>query len=452
VELELAVVLGDAIIVAPLPARGSVVLGRGEDCDVRIEAPSVSRRHAVIHVGPPLQVQDLGSANGTFVRDARAAIDVAATQPLRRLSRESVELAVGERVSLGSVPVLVRRAGGALARGSQLGGAVIVDPAMVALYDQVSRAARSAISVLIVGETGAGKEIVARAVHDRSPRARGPFVELHCAALPASLLESELFGHEKHAFTGAHQARPGLLESADGGTIFLDEIGELPAAVQVKLLRVLEDRKVLRIGSRTPRTLDVRFVAATNRDLAAEVASGAFRQDLFFRLNGVELAVPPLRERVAEIAPLAERFLAAAGITLDRIKPLRLSRDALACLERHAWPGNVRELRNVIERAAALAIGDVILPADLPNRLAQGPAHRATDAAAVPQLADASSDGVPHAAPGDLDKTAERLRIIAALEQCAGNQTRAAKLLGVSLRTLVNRLAEHKLARPRKRT
>jgi two-component system response regulator AtoC len=449
VELELAVVLGDAIVVAPLPARGSVVLGRGEDCDVRIDAASVSRRHAVLHVGPPLQVHDLGSANGTFVRDARALIDVAATHPLRRLSREPVEIAVGERVSLGSVPVVVRRAAAELARGSQrASGAVIVDPAMVALYDQVGRTARSAISVLIVGETGAGKEVVARAVHDRSPRARGPFVELHCAALPASLLESELFGHEKHAFTGANQARPGLLESADGGTIFLDEIGELPAAVQVKLLRVLEDRKVLRIGSRTPRTLDVRFVAATNRDLAAEVERGAFRQDLYFRLNGVELAVPPLRERIAEIAPLAERFLAAAGLTLDRLAPLRLSSAALACLERHAWPGNVRELRNVIERAAALAIGDVILPADLPHSVA-----RPSDAApATPRLADASSDSVPHAAPADPEKAAERQRITAALEQCAGNQTRAAKLLGISLRTLVNRLAEHKLARPRKRT
>jgi len=444
--LELVAVVGDAIAIAPLPARGAVTLGRGQGCDVRIDNHSVSRAHAILHLGPTLRIQDLGSVNGTFVRDARSTTDTAATHPLRKLSKDILEIAIGERLNLGSIPIVIRRIAANARRSpaSAPDGAVVRDPAMRALYDQVTRAARSTISVLILGETGVGKEVLAHAVHERSKRAPGPFVELNCAALPASLLESELFGYEKNAFTGATQARPGLLESADGGTIFLDEVGELPMSVQVKLLRVLEDRKVLRIGSRSPRKLDVRFVAATNRDLEAEVARGNFRQDLYFRLNSVSFTIPPLRERIAEIAPLAERFLAAAGHTLDRAEPLRLSPEAVGYLERYVWPGNVRELRNVIERAAVLASGDLILPADLPSnvtRVARAARGTGTEA-------PASSDG----SEPDPGKAAERQRIVAALEQCAGNQTRAAKLLGISLRTLVNRLAEHKLARPRKRS
>jgi two-component system, NtrC family, response regulator AtoC len=445
--LELAVVAGDGIVVKALPADGSVTLGRDQDCEVRIDHPSVSRRHALLHLGPPLRIQDLGSANGTFVRDVRSPTDTASTQPLRKLSREMVEIAVGERVNLGSIPVVVRRARGDRSGPAHPAEVLVRDPAMLALYDQVTRVARSPISVLVLGETGVGKEILARAIHDRSPRARAPYLELNCAALPPSLLEGELFGHEKGAFTGASQARPGLLEAANHGTIFLDEVGELPPAVQVKLLRVLEDRKVLRIGGRTPRTLDVRFVAATNRDLEAEVAGGSFRQDLYFRLNGVSLAIPPLRERKAEIAPLAELFAAAASRLLDRTEPLRISPDALEYLERHPWPGNVRELRNAIERAVVLSVGDVITPADLPPQLtglARGPIGKAEASRAAGAHKAAPSQG-PETAP----ETAERARIIEALDQCAGNQTRAAKLLGLSLRTLVSRLDKHKIRRPR---
>jgi DNA-binding NtrC family response regulator len=432
------VVSGDTVTVVALPDHGTMTIGRGEECKVRIDNRSVSRRHAILHLGPPLRIEDLGSANGSFVHDRRSPTDTAGTYPLRRLSKESIEIAVGERVNLGSIPVVVRRTDPAPSAAGSDGDIVLRDPAMRALYDQATRAARSTIGVLVLGETGVGKEVLARAIHDRSPRARQPFLELNCAALPAELLEGELFGHEKGAFTGASQTRAGLLESADGGTVFIDEVGELPAAVQVKLLRVLEDRKVLRVGGRTPRTLDVRFVAATNRDPQAEIERGNFRQDLYFRLNGVAFTIPPLRERVTEIAPLAERFLAAASRTLDRGEPLRLSAEALGYLERYRWPGNVRELRNVIERAAVLSSGDVIVPADLPAHL--------TGVAGGSAAPTGGGDSLDDTRPAPTD---ERERILEALEQCAGNQTRAAKQLGVSLRTLVNWLTKYKIPRPR---
>jgi two-component system, NtrC family, response regulator AtoC len=453
--LELVVVADDAITVAALPAQGAVTLGRDDECEIRIESRSVSRRHAVLHIGPPLQIEDLGSANGTFVRDPRAPRDTANTHPLRKLSGQTIEIAIGERVNLGSIPIVIRRVAGD--RHAPVAPDVVVrDAAMQALYEQVTRAARSTISVLVLGETGVGKEVLARAVHDRSPRARGPFLELNCAALPASLLEGELFGHEKGAFTGASHARPGLLESADGGTIFLDEVGELPLPVQVKLLRVLEDHKVLRIGGRTPRKLDVRFVAATNRDLEAEVTRGSFRQDLYFRLNGVAFVIPPMRERVAEIAPMAEQFLAVASQTLDRTSPFLLSSEALEYLERHAWPGNVRELRNVIERAAVLSLGDMIMPADLPGHItgatrgtAREPAAGARASGPIERSADRTAASAPTDRPPTAGQAAERQRIMETLEQCAGNQTRAAKQLGISLRTLVNRLDKYRIPRPR---
>jgi two-component system, NtrC family, response regulator AtoC len=461
-SLELVIVIGDAVTVASLPPSGSLTLGRGEDCEIRIDSRAVSRRHATLHLGPgpTLRLQDLGSANGTFVRDARSPVDPIATQPLRKLSRELFEISIGERISLGSIPVVVRRARSVSEAPAT--GVVVRDPAMLALHEQLGRAARSPISVLLLGETGVGKEVLARAVHDRSPRSKGPYLELNCAALPPSLLEGELFGHEKNAFTGAATARPGLFESADGGTIFLDEIGELPMAVQIKLLRVLEDRKVMRLGGRTSRALDVRFVAATNRDLEAEIARGTFRQDLFFRLNGVCFVIPPLRERPSEIGPLAEQFLAAAAHTLDRRTSPHLSEEALGYLVRYAWPGNVRELRNVLDRAAVLTCGEVILPEDLPAHVT-GVSNRAPAAAPMPtpmpmptptpMPAPASSDIRTTATPPDPPSNAasvERQRIIDALEQCAGNQTRAAKLLGISLRTLVNRLSAHDLPRPRR--
>jgi transcriptional regulator with PAS, ATPase and Fis domain len=315
-------------------------------------------------------------------------------------------------------------------------GVVVGDPAMQQTYELATRVAAGDISVLLLGETGAGKEILADFIHRASPRTKKPLVRLNCAALSEALLESELFGHERGAFTGAASAKAGLLETAQGGSVFLDEVGELPAAIQAKLLRVLEDRQVQPVGSLRPRPIDVRFIAATNRDLEADVERGAFRRDLYFRLNGVSLVVPPLRERPSEIEPLARLFLEQACARLKQPVP-EIGAEALAAMKRHAWPGNVRELKNVLDRAALLAQGGPI-----------GLAH-------LPPLASAPPPPPP-ARPPDADlrtdmAALERQRILDALESCAGNQTQAAKLLGMPRRTLVKRLAAYAIPRPRKR-
>jgi two-component system, NtrC family, response regulator AtoC len=324
-------------------------------------------------------------------------------------------------------------------------GVVVLDPTMRTLYDQASRAAASAINVLILGENGVGKEILARAIHNLSPRVNGPFVALNCAALTESLVQAELFGHEKGAFTGALQARAGLLESAAGGTLFLDEIGELPLSMQSKLLRALEERKVLRIGARAEREIDVRFVAATNRDPELEIERGTFRQDLYFRLNGISLTIPPLRERTLEIPHLARMFLARARAE-HAAPPLALADSTLALLQAYAWPGNVRELRNVIERGAVLCRGDRLLPEHLPPKLVS---PVAAPASAPPPMGNSSAP--PFGGQRPLP-AAERQQILDALDRCAGNQTRAAEVLGISRRTLVTRLNEFDIPRPRKRT
>jgi transcriptional regulator with PAS, ATPase and Fis domain len=329
---------------------------------------------------------------------------------------------------------LIGKAGAELSGGAASdAGPVIADRAMVQLYALVDRVAAGEISILLLGETGVGKEVLAERVHRASRRASGPLVRINCAALSDSLLESELFGHEKGAFTGALKAKVGLLESANGGTVFLDEVGDLPSSIQVKLLRVIERREVMRVGEVRPRPLDVRFVSATHRDLEAEVARGTFRQDLYFRLNGFSLVIPPLRERVAEIRPLAESLASQYAKAAGRTKPPKLSSGALELLERCAWPGNIRELRNVMERAVLLCSGDAILPEHLPveKLIAEGPAS------ASARNSESVSDS-------------EQRKIQAALDTCAGNQTQAAKALGISRRTLLNRLDAMAVARPRK--
>ncbi|MET0411608.1 MAG: sigma 54-interacting transcriptional regulator [Polyangiaceae bacterium] len=355
--------MGGELRTLDLPARAEVTIGRDDTNDVVINHPSVSRRHALFRLGPAIVVEDLGGANGTFVRDKRHPPAPGRTERLKRLISETAELAIGESVLFGAVSVIVRRRAETMVRG-----VIVQDASMRALYEQAERAAAARINVLLLGETGVGKEVLARRIHTWSPRAAGPFVAINCVSFSENLLEGELFGYEKGAFTGAVQARAGLFEAAAGGSIFLDEIGEIPITTQAKFLRVLEERAVLRVGARTPRSVDARFIAATNRDLEVEVKAGRFRQDLFYRLNGISLTVPPLRERPTDIEPLARSFLVDACRQLERPPPA-LAEATLRLLRAHGWPGNVRELKNVIERAVVLCAETTIGPEYLPTSL-----------------------------------------------------------------------------------
>jgi DNA-binding NtrC family response regulator len=573
-----------------LPNSGLIKVGRAPENDLAIEDPQISREHLLLHVGDVIQVEDLGSANGTFlgqeqlpprrptavspgqtielggttlliqserrpaakamrtwshgyfearleeeclrdrelgVRAGRARLVVlrlrledqegepellalvsetcpgalvAAYAPgeyellLLDTPRERGEeiaenlrraLADAEpRVGLASYPEDGRSADQLVARASAgvrdhapveafPEEVVVADAAMLELHRLIDKVARGTISVMLLGETGVGKEVVAETVHRRSLRQERPFVRLNCAALSESLVESELFGYEKGAFTGAVAAKPGLLETAAGGTVFLDELGEMTMGLQAKLLRVIEQRQVMRVGGLKPREIDVRFVSATNRDLEAEIRRGAFRQDLYYRLNGVVIEVPPLRARSREILPLAQLFLARGAVELGRRAPA-IGERSRSLLERYPWPGNIRELKNVIERALLLCSGDRIEPEHLPVDKMSVAFIR--DVAPAEQAPARRSDrppigvpiGVPLGAPLGAEDTltgdrgdhgadrgersdGERQRILEALEACAGNQTRAAKLLGIARRTLTTRLEEYDIPRPRKR-
>jgi len=412
-------VVGEGLVeLFALPAAGDVVIGRGAEADVRIDDASISRKHALLSLGPRVRIKDLGSANGTRIADRTIG------------PGEWADVSPGEVIDLGSVMLILMRGGAEPAASPPRGGAPGSAGAMARAERLLERVAPGDISVLIQGETGVGKEVLAERLHGKSKRAQHPLLRLNCGGFTESLLDSELFGHEKGAFTGADKAKPGLLESAHGGSVFLDEIGELPLGLQARLLRVLQDKKVQRIGALEPKAIDIRFISATNRDLTAEVAAGRFRQDLFYRLNGVTIWIPPLRERVDELAGFARQFLAEAAAAAGR--PLQLSRAALARLEQHDWPGNIRELRNVIERAALIADDEI------------GEEHL--------QLAPSPSADAPPGASGSLHadvESLERRRIVEALEACGGNQTRAAQKLGISRGTLLSRLKQYGITRPR---
>ncbi len=314
-------------------------------------------------------------------------------------------------------------------------GMIGQSPAMEQVYQLIRQAAPSHASILIQGPSGTGKELVARAIHQASTRAKGPFVAVHCAALSESLLESELFGHEKGAFTGAIATKVGRFEAAAGGTLFLDEVSEIDMATQVKLLRVLETRTIERVGGSESIPVDIRLVAATNRDLKAWVAAGKFREDLYFRLNVVDINLPPLSVRQGDIQQLCEHFLTV--FAQENGKPISaISPDALARLMAYPWPGNVRELRNTIEKMVVLATGNVLDVADLPLAIREPfaatlPLHQQEPIPAAQALV------VPVVAP-----ESELETILRAIEQARGNKSLAAQRLGMSRRTLYRRLDE----------
>jgi len=436
----------------PLPANGEVTIGRADDADVCILHGTLSRYHARLTVGEALTICDLGSKNGTRLRGEVL---------VRGVPRPLVpgnELVPGDIFEPGALVCFVKAPARrplprrppsrelpavmphAAAKPSALvapSPPLLLDGAMVRIYSLLERVARGDISVLLLGETGVGKEVAARTVHERSRRAAGPFVALNCAALSPSLLESELFGHEKGAFTGALAAKEGLFEAARGGTVFLDEVGELPAAVQATLLRVLEERTVTRVGATRARPVDVRLVAATNRDLDEEVERRAFRRDLFFRLNGVSVEIPPLRERREEILPLASRFLSRArGGGVEET----LAAEVASALKAWEWPGNVRELKNVMERAALLA-------GDAPLRLEHLGLRSGSPLAPEPVPISTEPAGPLRSELSAIERT----RILDALTKAGGNQTRAAAALGMPRRTFILRLEAYAVPRPRRR-
>jgi two-component system, NtrC family, response regulator AtoC len=385
-----------------------------------------------------------------------------ASVPLERLLRGLSLLAPGARAGFASSPAdgvdadaLVSRArtaaralsGGELSHAT--GGAVLrvgdreiiaAAPAMVQLYTVIRRLARSDIPVLIHGETGVGKENAAYALHHWSPRREQKMLTVNCAALPEQLIESELFGYERGAFSGADRARAGLFEAANGGTLFLDEIGELSAQAQAKLLRAVESKRISRLGSSEEREIDVRLVAATNRSLESEIKTGRFRQDLFFRLSAATVTIPPLRQRPQDLLLLARRFLEQACAALARPVPA-IAPGTLRLLAEHAWPGNVRELKNAMDYLAATVTEPVLEPGTLPRSIL--PAAPAPDTAA----ADA---GVEMPPLGDLYeeiRQLERRRIAEALEAAAGVQVKAAELIGMPLRTFAGKVRLYGLLR-----
>jgi DNA-binding NtrC family response regulator len=566
----------DAFCSVPLPAAGTLNVGRSSKCAIRIEDPLASREHARLHVemvegSLSLRIEDLDSANGTRVRNLVIApgelaafvpgdaitigstvLMVQQTRPTvgprrlwshayfeSRLTDECLRAgASGRTFAMARVrltgsapwtrvlPILVRTIplphlfaaygpvdyeilfletepnevarlveelaaelrtsgmdarhgiawyprdgrstdallarGNALLRSSVAGERAPVDAAsasgagMDRLRNLAKKAAASNISVLILGETGVGKDVLAREIHRLSPRT-GPFVALNCAGLAETLIETELFGHERGAFTGAARAKVGLLEAGNGGTIFLDEIGEMPISLQPRLLRAIEAREVLPVGGLKPRPIDVRFLAATNRDLEAEVVKGTFRRDLYFRLNTLTLPIPPLRERTDEIPALVETFIEDACREAGRTPPA-LTDEAMHYIQSYSWPGNIRELKNVIERALVLCDGDEIAAQYLPlDKMGGGSAQT--------QGSEESGPGLPRAAHADRitppnpaslpvlddpEKAAERQRILDALAKHAGNQTRAAESLGMPRRTFITKLDAYGIARPQK--
>jgi len=386
--------------------RRRLRIGSGDDVDVSVSDPHVSRLHCELEpTATGVILRDLGSTNGTFV--GGAAI-------------REVVLAPGVVAVLGSTRLFVDAETPATVM-ARFGGAVSSSPAMAAVFAVRDKLAASDVTVLLSGETGSGKDLLARAVHERSPRHAGPLVVFDCGAVTASLIESELFGHDKGAFTGAVADRAGAFERADGGTLFLDEIGELPIDLQPKLLRALEQREVRRLGGTDELPVDVRVIAATNRDLAAEVVAGRFRQDLYFRVTAAVVEVPPLRARAEDLPILVEQMLEGRA----RVTPA-----AMTALAAYDWPGNVRELRNVITTAVAMVDGPVL---DVRHLMFP----------AAPARRERSLDELPLA--GRTLEAIEKAAIRQTLDHEGGNKTRTARVLGIASSTLYEKIKKYGL-------
>ncbi len=345
---------------------------------------------------------------------------------------------IEESVARAAERARLLRANSALKGGSEAHQFIYADPQLQRLVTQAKRAATSAATVLLLGESGTGKEVLARAIHDWSPRADGPFVAVNCAALSETLLESELFGHEQGAFTGANARRAGKIEASHGGTLFLDEIGDTTEGFQTKLLRVLQERRFERVGGNQTIEIDLRCVAATNRDLKALVAAGQFREDLFYRLDVIALELPPLRERDGDVERLAQHFVSSFAEQLGR-PGLQLAPDALRALLKYPWPGNIRELRNVIERAAVLADGCELGIEDLPPEFSIG------SFSDVGSGADGAAKDKSSRAFHDRVESFRRQILSEALSEHGGNQTQAAEALGLQRSYLARLLKKYGL-------
>jgi len=425
----LLVIDGAALQVVPLPGTATLTIGRASRCDVVIDSGSVSRHHANLAVNSDIVIEDAGSSNGTFVDGAKLS------------PHQPVQLTVGVPFLIGAVTLMVQNRAGSrretAARSSVL----------AALEQSASRISLGRLSVLVVGETGVGKERFAERIHEMSPRRTASFIRINCSAISEPVLEAELFGNEL-------TNKPGMLELADGGTAFLSDVDQLPQTLQHKLLRAIEDASVRRVGATRARPIDVRYVASTSKDLASEIDDGRFRRDLYFRLAGATFSIPPLRDRRDEILPLADQFVISASAPLGR--SFAVSEDAKQWLTDHDWPGNIRELRNACERAVLLATGALIerhhlTTIDDPAK--RPPNQRLRSSATIPPppgIRAPSAADMPTQVRATVAEL-EKQRILEALERCAGNQTRAAEMLGISRRTLINRLDEYGIARPRKR-
>ena len=436
-RFALVVYLGSATEVVRLRPGRPLVVGRDFPSHLQIDDPSVSRQHArFVQQDGSVSVEDLESRNGTRVNGK---------------SIKRVTLSPSDEVRVGTARIAL-----AVTRPAQRSGAgdnevLLRNERVVATYALARRAARTDMPVLITGETGTGKEHLARTVHLESARSGGPWRAVNCGAIPASLVESVLFGHERGAFTGADKRSPGLFEQAEHGTLFLDEVAELPTAAQTALLRVLESKTYQRVGGGQSLRADVRIVAATHCDLDRAVAEGAFREDLLYRINTVALELPPLRERRDEIDVLARRFLADCahqwGVKVDEIDP-----DAMERLCAYPWPGNIRQLRNAIERAALAAPLSALRLLDLPAYVRDDSGDAESERAelagrpALPARPPSNAPSEPPHVPDVGLKPALRAYEAAVIEQAllrtGGNRNAAAKLLRIPIRTLFRRLSE----------